>query len=650
MLPVTNSHKPFRTWTALATLSAAAVISAAACSSSDSLTCGTGTSQSGKQCIVAAATGGSGGAGGSGGGSTTGGSGPDAGTVGPTFAGITSAAPASDIAVQVTWAPATDTVTPAANMVYNVYVASTAGDENYGKPTMVSPAGGTSVLVGGLQPDTDYFFVVRALDTIGVEDTNTVEIKGTPTLDKTAPTFAGATSAKTVADNSVEISWDAASDDLTDAAGIAYTITWSDSAKTAPDGTLGILTAPGVTSAVVSNLPNPKTKYFFTVRARDAAGNTDDNSVAVSGTTGKDETAPVFGGCTAVANPGATTATVTWDSAKDDTTTPDKITYNVYAFEKGVDSDTLFGNPAGTFTGGTSGVVDGLKPKTGYYFVCRAQDASGNEDQNLFFRTVTTLIDSAPPTFTGLAGAVAGSTTVTLNWAAASDDQSKPEEIVYLVYESETDGDVLTQKTPVATSEPGATSIQITDLKSASQYYFLVRARDKALNEDDNKQATPVQTLVSFAYDVQPILSTYCAKAGCHVAGNPPQGLIMSAGFAYTYLVGQTSVEAPWLKRIDPTATDAITLKGSDPTPAQPIDTTCSGKAPGCVPWNTNEPVHKSYLIRKLLGVGDTTVDGHAAPLGVSPVMPPEGSGNSRPPPDARDLIERWNQEGAQNN
>jgi hypothetical protein len=630
---VTYSNQLLRTWAAFGALAVAVSALASACSSSSDLTCGSGTEKQGSQCVASAAS-----TGGTDGGTALGEAGDDGGgvlTPGPVFAGITSASPATDVAVQVTWAAATDALTDPKNILYNVYVATTTGNENYGTPTVTSPAGTTSLLVGGLTPNTPYFFVVRAQDSAGLMDANTVEQTTSPTLDTTAPTFAGATSAQSVGDNSVQVSWDAASDDLTATAGIAYTITWSTSAKSAPNGTLGVLTEPGVTSAVVSNLPNPSSKYYFTVRARDAAGNTDDNSVAVSGSTTKDQTPPVFSGCAAAADPGATTATVTWDPAVDDTTIPDDIVYNVYAFQDPVDAETLFGNPVGSFTGGTTGTVGGLKSQTTYYFVCRAEDASGNEDQNLAFRTTTTLVDSTPPVFTGIGSTVVGSTTVTLKWDAATDDKTDSTAIVYLVYSSTDSTDITKQTMPIAISDPGATSIEVSGLKSATQYYFLVRARDEALNIDANTQVAPVQTLVSFNYDVQPILSTYCAKAGCHVPGNPPQGLIMAAGFAYTYLVGQNSVEAPWMERIDPTAT------GDDGT--------------------ATAPLAKSYLINKIEGVADQiqacktpanppcVPNGYNPPLpGYSPVMPPIG--NTRPPEDARAVIVQWNREGAQNN
>jgi len=635
---VTNPNQLLRNWATLGALGLVAIGAASACGSSNDLSCGSGTTKQGSQCVVANSSG----AGGSGGSSAAAGSGEggdlDSGTStkpGPVFDGIVSAAPATDVAVQVTWAPATDALTDSKDIVYNVYVATSSGNENFGSPTLVTPAGVTSALVGGLTPNKQYYFVVRAQDKAGLMDENTVEQATSPVIDKKPPTFAGATGATSVGDNSVKVSWAAAKDDLTPPEGIAYTITWSTSAKAAPGGTLGLLTAPGVTSAVVSNLPDPSTKYYFTVRARDAAGNTDDNTVAVGGSTTKDKTPPLFSGCTAAANPGATTATITWDPATDDTTIPDEITYKVYAFEEPVDSKTLFGNPVGTFKGGTTGTVGSLKSKTTYYFVCRAEDVSGNQDDNIAFRTTTTLVDSTPPDFTGISSTVVGSTNVTLKWTAATDDKTDPTDIVYLVYSSTDSTDITKQTMPIATSDPGATSIQITDLKSATQYYFLVRARDQALNVDQNTQVAPVQTLVSFNYDVQPILSTYCAKAGCHVPGNPPQGLIMAAGFAYTYLVGQNAVEAPWMKRIDPTATGA---DNSD-----------------------TAPLALSYLINKIEGVADhiqacgspavlpCAPNGYSPPLpSYSPVMPPIG--NTRPPEDARAVIVQWNREGAQNN
>jgi hypothetical protein len=60
---------------------------------------------------------------------------------------------------------------------------------------------------------------------------------------------------------------------------------------------------------------------------------------------------------------------------------------------------------------------------------------------------------------------------------------------------------------------------------------------------------------VSFATDVQPIFTQYCAKAGCHAGTAPPppeKPLNLEAGQAFGNLVGVTSGERPTLLRVAP--------------------------------------------------------------------------------------------------
>jgi hypothetical protein len=600
-----DSRDRLKIWVKLAAACVPLASVALACGGDD-LTCGAGTREQDGQCVAAVSSGGasgSGGTGATGGASGSGGSAGDSGAAvtPPDFAGITSAAPASDVAIQVTWAPATDALTAQSDIVYKVYSATAAGEQNFGTPTLVSPPGATSLLVGNLQPGTKYYFVVRASDEDGNEDTNSKELDSAAEIDDQPPTFAGAKSSKTIGATSVELSWDEASDDKTSSAGIAYTITWSTSASGAPTGTLGKLTDPGVTSAVVDNLPDPEATYFFTVRARDAAGNTDDNVEAIEGTTDVDVTPPVFTGCDAVGQPGATNATLSWKPADDDTTLPDDMGYNVYAFTDPVDADTPFGNPVGSFTGGTSGQVQGLKPDTTYYFVCRALDATGNEDENIVFRTTTTLLDGTPPVFGGLVTVVADSTTAELSWNAATDDQTPQEQIVYLVYQGTSPGSAVSGPA-VAQSNPGTTVVTLTGLSSSTAYYWVVRAQDKALNVDENTTEISKTTLVSFALDVQTIFSSFCVKAGCHGADNPPQGMNLDVGSAYDALVNTSALEVPALKRVLPGEPD------------------------------------NSYMYMKITG----------APGILLSKMPP--GGNQQPTQEMIATIRQWILEGAKNN
>jgi hypothetical protein len=536
-------ERRYRAWAfgSSATLLGLGVL-AVGCGGED-LSCGAGTKQDGEVCVAVQATGGNGGSPDGGGGSGGGGTTPNAA---PAFAGVTSVAPASDVSLQVTWQAASDDMTAAEDMVYRVYVATASGEQNFATPTATSLPGKNSLLVPNLNPNASYFVVVRAVDAEGLADDNTAEKQGTPELDATAPTFAGVKATATVGATSVEVSWDTATDDKTPPEGISYTVLWSATQAGAVSGRVGVLTEPGATKAVVSNLPDAQSQFFFTVRARDAAGNLDANEAVVAGSTGNDETPPEFGGCTAVSQPGATTAVVSWNPAKDDTTRPEDITYNVYVFTSPVDDETPFGGIQNSFTGATTGEVTRLSPTTRYYFVCRAEDKHANEEKNIAFQTLLTLSDSTPPVFGGLETVTVESTSAELSWSEATDDKTAAGKIVYAVYQATAADQQDFAAPPVAESNPGTTAITLTQLQPNTEYFWVVRARDEASNLDQNTLQVSDRTLVSFARNVQPILNVHCVKVGCHNSVNPPQGLNMEEGFAYFMLV---NVPATW----DPT-------------------------------------------------------------------------------------------------
>ena len=103
--------------------------------------------------------------------------------------------------------------------------------------------------------------------------------------------------------------------------------------------------------------------------------------------------------------------------------------------------------------------------------------------------------DDTPPTFAGLESAVActpgpqrpGQTTpFTLTWGAATDNVTPSSEIVYDIYESGKAGGE-TFDSPTWTTSPGVTTFRTPGLPSHGTFYFVVRARDAAGNEDQNR-------------------------------------------------------------------------------------------------------------------------------------------------------------------
>jgi chitodextrinase len=83
--------------------------------------------------------------------------------------------PAAPRALTVRWEPAKDRPDPTAPVLYNVYVALESGAQDFNLPAMTTAAGATEASVENLEPDTEYFVVVRAMDTTGNEEDNRVE-------------------------------------------------------------------------------------------------------------------------------------------------------------------------------------------------------------------------------------------------------------------------------------------------------------------------------------------------------------------------------------------------------------------------------------------------------------------------------------------
>ena len=106
-------------------------------------------------------------------------------TVPPLFDGVASTSGCGSGCMELSWQAATD-VHGSTPITYNIYRATTSGGQNFTTP--VATTTDTSKQVTGQLDDTTYYFVVRAEDSLGNEDTNTVEVSGmsalAPTLTK----------------------------------------------------------------------------------------------------------------------------------------------------------------------------------------------------------------------------------------------------------------------------------------------------------------------------------------------------------------------------------------------------------------------------------------------------------------------------------
>jgi hypothetical protein len=207
--------------------------------------------------------------------------GPDVAAPDPdlVFGGVTSVSPASQtptagktVSLFITWNAAEDPFTLPQEMGYSIYLATVSKGESYDAPASLSIQGVTSVTIPGLQEGTTYYVVVRATNKAGDQDQNTHELSAKASVDTTAPTAPGTPTVVPRLACESRLTWAAATDTGTGAAGMRYSVYLADTMPvdmSSPAAmTLGATTvdvpAPGATSPY----------HHFVVVAEDAAGNT----------------------------------------------------------------------------------------------------------------------------------------------------------------------------------------------------------------------------------------------------------------------------------------------------------------------------------------------------------------------------------------
>jgi hypothetical protein len=405
----------------------------------------------------------------------------------PTFAGATGATDAgTGGAVDLTWAAATDPSTP---ITYNIYYATTSGGQNFGTPDATT-TNLTGVQVTGLTDTQIYYFVVRAEDSVGNEDTNTTEYSATPTApaDSTPPTFAGLTGATDAGTGgAVDLTWAVATDPSTP---ITYNIYWSTTS-----GTQNFGAAPQATSALgtgdtVTGLTDTQI-YYFVVRAEDSATNEETNTTEFSAT----PTAPVDNpptlsisepdGLTDLVNVGANYS-ITYTLADDISATVD-FYYDVDTDMAGGTAITGACTGAGTGTDATCTWNTTGFPAGTYYVYGIADDTVNSTVSALSPGQIT--INGAPGIPTALAqfnsdGTTpipsdnAGNTTVApITTVVIEADLTDPNSGDKAIIEVDIDSDGTADCVSAAITVPGTASATCTSLADGS-YDWQVRAKD----------------------------------------------------------------------------------------------------------------------------------------------------------------------------
>ncbi|MGG4127061.1 glycosyl hydrolase family 18 protein [Paenibacillus illinoisensis] len=207
----------------------------------------------------------------------------------------------------------------------------------------------------------------------------------------------------------------------------------------------------------------------------------------------------------------ASSVTLAWNASTDNVGVTG---YNVYNGTNLVTSVT-----------GTTATISGLAPGTSYTFTVKAKDAAGNLSAASNSVTVSTTVQpggdtQAPTVPTNLTSTAKTSSTITLSWAASTDNVGVSG---YEVYNG----------TALVTTVSG-TSATVTGLAADTSYTFTVKAKDAAGNLSAASSALTVKTDVG---TTNPGVSAWQANTA-YVVGQ----LVTYNGKTYKCLQSHTSL------------------------------------------------------------------------------------------------------------
>lgn len=390
--------------------------------------------------------------------------------------------------IHIGWKKATDSVTPAKQIVYKVFVKEDVDTED--EFVAKEAPNLASFTIKDLKPGTEYLVYVRAYDEAGnyiqyPAPDEPARIK-TDVVDEEAPVVSNAAFKNLyTTPDSIYVAWDPAKDNLTSSEKIRYCVYL----KEDNDSGSVILVKQGlnILSHTFTGLKD-KTDYLVHVIASDEAGNfvryPAQNSSFKVRTGIMDKEAPAVSETSfTVGEVTTSTIAISWEKATDNLTEAEKILYKVYIQEDGSKEEPIL---AAQGTNLLSHTFTGLKKDTNYLVHVLAFDEAGNclryPAPNSTHKIKTDITDDhTAPTVKSRAILVTGTTTnsISIKWEPATDNVTKQNQILYQVWFTMVNvNSDLWHKV----EEKGISSYTFNNLKESTEYAICVKAFDEAGN------------------------------------------------------------------------------------------------------------------------------------------------------------------------
>jgi chitodextrinase len=375
---------------------------------------------------------------------------PSEDTVAPTTPTNVTVGATTTTSIALSWTESTDNVAVAG------YKILLDGEELDATTTA------TSLTITGLSAGTSYSIVVKAFDEAGNDSAGSTAVVGktSTTTDTTRPSTVNGLAASNITGTSLDLEWNAATDNVGVVGYIVYM-----------DGTS--IGAPTGTTFTVTDL-SPSTSYGFVVKAVDAGANIGLGSAALYATTTAvvDNEAPSAPGDITTSNITSASVTLSWGAATDNV----GVT-NYYVYRNSVRIAVL-GNVL-TYN------ATGLAASTNYGFFVRAVDGAGNLGVASTTKTVTTSANAdtqRPTTPSTLTATNIGMTSFTLGWTASTDNVGV------------TGYEVYRNNVRITTVAGNTTTYNATNLVAGTAYSYYVIALDLAGNKSNGSPTLSVTT------------------------------------------------------------------------------------------------------------------------------------------------------------
>jgi len=420
---------------------------------------------------------------------------------------------ATSASLTLSWtAPGDDGGTGTASLYDIRYATSaiTAGNwasatQITGEPAPQAAGSNQSMVVGGLNSSTTYYFALMTADEVPNWSALSNVASGTTLSESTAPSAIANLGAGNPTETSIRLNWTAPGDDGMVGTAAQYDIRYSTAVITAANfnSATAVTTPPTPLAAgtyqnyTVSGLQSGAT-YYFAMKTADEVPNWSAISNVVSLATSQDATPPATTTNLIVVLPTATSLTLVWPAPGDDGTTGTASQYDVRYSTSTITTGnwsaaTQLANEPTPHVAGTpeSLTVTGLTQGITYYFALRTADERSNWSAMSNVASGQTSPDVTPPSSIGDLAAETGEDdgVIDLSWTAPGDDGGSGTVLGYDIRYSQsplTEGNwtqaAQCMHPPTALPSGSSQVCQLQALVPGAVYYVGVKAYDDALN------------------------------------------------------------------------------------------------------------------------------------------------------------------------